>query len=75
MALMSLRSRSHVKASVVLSRADNLFIHNYKITSKYYFKTHFIKIINGPDEARTRVLLPVCLTPYKAIATEPHRQL
>ena len=29
MALLSLRSRSHVKASVVLTRADHLFIHNY----------------------------------------------
>ena len=29
MALMSLRSRSHVKASMVLTIADNLFIHNY----------------------------------------------
>ena len=27
--LMSLRSRSHVKASMVLTRADHLFIHNY----------------------------------------------
>ena len=26
---MSLRSRSNVKASVVLTRADHLFIHNY----------------------------------------------
>ena len=26
---MSLRSRSHDMASVVLARADNLFIHNY----------------------------------------------
>ena len=26
---MSLRSRSHVKAYMVLMRADNLFIHNY----------------------------------------------
>ena len=32
MALMSLRSRSHVKASVVLTRADHLFIHNYIIS-------------------------------------------
>ena len=30
MALMSLRSRSHVNASVVLTRADHLFIHNYR---------------------------------------------
>ena len=29
MALMSLRSRSHVKASMVLTRADHLFIHKY----------------------------------------------
>ena len=32
MAFMYLRSRSHVKASVVLTKADHLFIHNY-ITS------------------------------------------
>ena len=29
MALKSHRSRSHVKASMVLIRADHLFIHNY----------------------------------------------
>ena len=29
MALISLRSQSHVKASMVLTRADNLFILNY----------------------------------------------
>ena len=29
MAIMSIRSRSHVKASMVLTRADHLFIHNY----------------------------------------------
>ena len=29
MALMFLRSRSHVKESIVLTRADHLFIHNY----------------------------------------------
>ena len=29
MDLMSLRSRSHVKASMVLTRADHLFIHYY----------------------------------------------
>ena len=29
MALISLRSRSRVKASVVLTRADHLFKHNY----------------------------------------------
>ena len=30
MALISLRSRSHVKASMILMVADHLFIHNYK---------------------------------------------
>ena len=29
MSLMSIRSHSRVKASMVLMRADNLFIHNY----------------------------------------------
>ena len=29
MALMSLRRRSRVKASMVLTKADHLFIHNY----------------------------------------------
>ena len=29
LALISLRSRSHVKASMVLTRADHLFIHDY----------------------------------------------
>ena len=29
MALMSLRSRSHIKASMVLTNADHLVIHNY----------------------------------------------
>ena len=33
MALMSLRSRSHVNSSTVLTRANNLFIHYYY---KYY---------------------------------------
>ena len=46
MAIISLRNRAYVKASMVLTRANNLFIHNYKITSKYYFKTHF----NGPGD-------------------------
>ena len=60
MTIMSLRIRSHVKASMVLTRADHLFITQvYKFTSKYYIKTYF----NGPDEARTRALLLVCLTP------------
>ena len=32
MALMFLQSRYHVKASMVLTRADHLFIHNYIIS-------------------------------------------
>ena len=40
--------------------------------------THFIKLINGPDEARTRVLLLVCrltaLATYAVNHTEPQRQ-
>ena len=66
MARMSLRSRSHVKASVVLTRADHLFIHNYIRSLLNNILRYFIKLINGPDEGRTRVLLfntIVCLTP------------
>ena len=29
MALMSLRTLSHVKESILLTRADNLYVHNY----------------------------------------------
>ena len=53
MAVMSLRSCSHVKVAMVLMRAGHIYTQLYKITSKYYFKTYF----NGPDEARTHVLL------------------
>ena len=67
MALMSLRSRYHVKASIVLTRADHLFIHNYirSLLNNILKKYPFYKIINGPDEARTHVLLHVCLMHYK----------
>ena len=37
MALMSIQSRSHVKASMVLTKADHLFIHNY-IKSRLHIK-------------------------------------
>ena len=61
---MSLRSRYHVKASMVLTRADHLFIHNYiRPLLNNILRPIFIKLINGPDEGRTRVLLIVCLTP------------
>ena len=64
MARMSLRSRSHVKASMVLTRADHLFIQNYiRPLLNNILRPYFVKSINGPDEGRTRVLLLVCLTP------------
>ena len=56
---MLLRSRFHIKASMVLTRADHLFIHNY-IKSLNNILDPFYKI-NGPDEARTRILLLVFL--------------
>ena len=34
MAILFLRSRSHVKASIILTRADHYCIHNYKIIPK-----------------------------------------
>ena len=63
MALMSLRSRSHVKASMVLTRAVHLFIHNYIRSLLNTILRPFIKLINGPDEGRTYVLLLECMTP------------
>ena len=58
MALMSLRSGSRVKASMVLKRVDHLTIHNY-IRSLLNIilrpkLLNIIKLINGPDEARTQ---------------------
>ena len=43
---MSLRSRSHSKASMVLTRADHLYINNYVFTSKLYLNTY----CNGPEQ-------------------------
>ena len=60
MTQMSLKSLSHVNLSIVLTRADHLFIQKlHKITYKYYVKTY----CNGPDEAQTSVILLECLTP------------
>ena len=61
MALMSLRSHSHVQCAFIYTQL-------YKITSKYYFKIYF----NGTDEARTHSLLLVYLMSKPA---EPQRQL
>ena len=44
MALMSLRSRSHIKVSVVLTRANHLFIHNYIRYKKEVYSTTYIYI-------------------------------
>ena len=60
MTLIPLRSRSRVNASVVLTRADHLFIHNY---IRSLLNTNVNTYCNGPDEALTRVLLFVCMTP------------
>ena len=65
---------AHVKASMVLTRADHLFIHNYirSLLNNIVYKIHFIKLINGPDEARTRVLLLVCLMPLSHTGSYIH---
>ena len=66
MALMSLRSRSHVKASVVLTRADLSCIHNY-IRS-------LLNIILRPMSGQGLNPCPTtCVS--DALPTEPHRQL
>ena len=70
MALMSLRSRSHVKSSVVLTRADHLFINNYiRLLPNIIVRSILI--------VRRKGLEP---TPYynidcvsDALPTEPHR--
>ena len=56
MALMYLRSCYNVKASMVLIKADHLFLHNYK---RALLNSTLIPI-NDPYEALTRFILPVC---------------
>ena len=63
MALMSLRSRSQVKASMVNESQSFIYTQLYTINSKYYLNKYF----NGSDEARILVQLLVCLTPYKVL--------
>ena len=55
---MSLRSRSHVKASMVSMRDDYLCIHNYirSLLNIILIPILNITYFNGPNEARTRVL-------------------
>ena len=68
MALMSLRSRSHIKPSLVLMSADHLLIHNY-IRS-------ILNIILRPIiMVRPRLEPAPSARVSDALATEPHRQL
>ena len=70
MSLMSLRSRSRVKASVVLTRADHLYIHNY-IRSLLNSILRPILMVLTRLEPMSYCLSRhtiVCLMPY------PHRQ-
>ena len=57
MALISLRNRSHVKESMVLTRADHLFIHNY-IRSLLNIILRLILIVRTRLEHATRVPHP-----------------
>ena len=45
---MFLRSRSHVKASMVLTRADNLFIHIIKFLMNLHIYQQHIYLKNKP---------------------------
>ena len=68
MAVISLRSRSHVKASIVLTRADHLCIHNY-----------IRSLLN--NSVRTMLMVRTRLEPASSacvsddLETEQHRQL
>ena len=66
MALMSLRSRSRVKTSMVLTRADHLFIHNY-IRSLLHIILRPILMVRTRLEPVTYCLykntIHMCLTP------------
>ena len=68
MAIMSIRSRSHIKVSMVLTRADHLFIHNYIRSLQ-----NIIYKINYWSGRSSNPCPTACV--YDALATEPHRQL
>ena len=53
MALMSLRSRFHVKASVVLTRADHLFIQNYLRSLPNIILRHILIVRTGLEPRPT----------------------
>ena len=62
LALMSLRSRSHVKTSMVLTRADQLFIHNYIRSYIYiyiyiYIYDIYVIVIKGNNKEFSKLNL------------------
>ena len=63
MDLMSLRIRSRVKASIVLTRGNHLCIHNYIRSLLNIILRPIVKVRTG------------LLTPYWLRPTEPHKQL
>ena len=70
MALMSIRSRSRVKASMVLTRSDHLFIQNY-IRS---FLNNIVRHILSNWSGRGSNPCPTaCVS--EALASDPYRQL
>ena len=62
MALMSLRIRSHVKASTVLTRADQLCIHNYIRSLLNNIQRPILLVRTGFEPASYSYMLPVCMT-------------
>ena len=56
MALMSLRSRYHVKASTILTRADYLFIHNYIRSLLNIFLRPILRIRMGLEPSSTNYM-------------------
>ena len=72
MTLISLRSRSHVKASMVLTRADHSLykiikgaVWVFDITSTYYFNIYVIgsDAVRSLDPCTIGSILHMCLAP------------
>ena len=59
MAIMSLRSRSRVKASMVLTRADHLFIHNYVFIMLLYISMYMYTMNAIPMNANPMNANPI----------------
>ena len=72
MALISLRIRSHVNVSMVVMRADHLFIHNYiRSLLNNILRRYFIKLSNIQGQGSNPCHI-ACVS--DALATEPHWQ-